>query len=366
MILAGRIVRGGRADPGWIELAGTRIAATGAGAPPRAPDLTHEGLIAPGLVDIQVNGGAGVETVGGGAALDAIDARQLRHGVTSYLPTIITTDPETARRAVSELAERAADAGSPVAGIHLEGPFLSPQHHGVHRRELLCAPADGVPDYYEHPAVRLVTLAPELPGALELIERLVARGVTVSLGHSGADEATAAAAAERGATLVTHVFNAMAPLHHRAPGLVGFALVDERIGVGVIPDGLHVAPAALALVRRAAGERVILVSDAGVAAGAAPGEYRQAGLAVRLTEYGTLVGPDGTLAGSAIALDEGVRRWVSFTGASLEEALQAASTRPAAAVGLPNGLDTGAPADLVLLDDAGHVERVLRGGLPLP
>jgi N-acetylglucosamine-6-phosphate deacetylase len=362
MIISGRLARGEELDGGWLEVQGGRIAGTGAGDPPRPADVHHDGPIAPGFVDLQVNGAVGVEIVDGPEAIERIDAWQLRHGVTSYLPTIITTDDASAERALAELAERSADPASPVAGVHLEGPFLSPQHRGVHRAELLRTPADGVPAYYEHPAVRLVTLAPELPGSLALVERLVARGVAVSLGHTGADAATGERAADCGATLATHLFNAMSPFHHRAPGLVGWALVSDRIDPCVVADELHVVPLALELIRRAAGERVILVTDASVAAGAEPGEYVQAGVTIRLQAAGRAVNRDGALAGSAIALDAAVRNWAGSAGAGLAAAIAAASVRPAAAIGLVAGLQSGDTADLVLLDDAGGVVRVMRRG----
>ncbi|HEU0024817.1 MAG TPA: hypothetical protein VFQ12_09315, partial [Thermoleophilaceae bacterium] len=257
-LLAGCLARGGALDEGWLEIADERIAAVGGGAPPRAPDERLDGILAPSLVDLQVNGAGGHEATGGPGALDVIDAIQLEHGVTRYLPTIVTTDDEVAERSVAELAGRAADPSSPVAGIHLEGPFLSPAHAGVHRAEWLREPADGMPAYYSSHAVRLVTLAPELPGALELIAALRARGVVVSLGHSGASAEVARQAVDAGARLVTHVFNAMAPLHHRDPGLVGVALADARVLVGVIADGRHLDPLVLELVRRAAGPRVVL------------------------------------------------------------------------------------------------------------
>ncbi len=277
LVLSGRIARGGTLRDGWIEIERGRVTEVRAGRPPRTPDEHHDGIVAPGLCDIQVNGGAGHEVTGGSAALDAIDALELAHGVTSYLPTLVTTDASTAERAVAELEARVADPRSPVAGVHLEGPFLSPAHAGVHRAELMAVPADGVPSYYASSAVRLVTLSPELPGALELVRDLRARGVTVSLGHSGADAALVRAAIDAGAAMVTHVFNAMEPLHHRAPGIVGTALLDARVRVCVIADGLHVDPPVLELVRRLVGRRVVLVTDATPAAGAPEGRYEMAG-----------------------------------------------------------------------------------------
>jgi N-acetylglucosamine-6-phosphate deacetylase len=362
MIVTGNFVGDGRCEWGWLAVEAGKIAAIGHGDPPRSADLVHTGIVSRGLVDIQVNGAVGVETVGGRLALDRIDVFQLACGVTSYLPTVITTDEPIATRAVDEIGERAVDESSPIAGIHLEGPFLSPSHRGVHRPELLAVPADGVPAYYEHAAVRVVTLAPELPGALDLIETLVSRGIVVSIGHSGADESTAEAAMDRGASLVTHVFNGMPRFHHRSPGLAGWALISDCISPSIIPDGLHVAPAVLELVHRAAGSRVLLVSDASVAAGAPPGDYVQAGTSIRLGGDGCVRSADGSFAGSAIGLDEGVRRWASLTSDGLPAALEAASVRPAAAVGLAPGLVPGVPADLVLVDAEGHVVRAMRRG----
>jgi N-acetylglucosamine-6-phosphate deacetylase len=344
MLLAGRLVRAGRAAPGWIEVAGERIAGAGWGRPPRRPDERHDGLIARGLVDVQVNGAGDDEVTGGPAALARIDALLLARGVTSWLPTIVSTDDETAARAVAEIAERAADPRAAIEGAHLEGPFLSAARAGAHRPAFLRARVDEMPAAYASRAVRLVTIAPELPGALDLIAALRARGVVVALGHSDADAATATRALDAGARLVTHVFNAMAPLHHREPGLAGVALTDRRARVGVIADGRHVDPLVLRLIRRAAGRRVVLVSDASGAALAGTPLDAEA-----MTEA-------GVMAGTTLTLDEAVRRWTRFTGAPAAEALTAASARPARLLGLD------AFADVVLLGDDGAAQRVLRRG----
>lgn len=362
LLLAGHLARAGAVADGWLEIGGERIVAAGSGTPPRPPDERHDGIIAPGLCDLQVNGAGGQEVSGGPAALDAIDAIQLEHGVTSYLPTIVSMDDEAADRSVGELAERAADPSSPVAGVHLEGPFLNPVHAGVQRPDALRTPADGVPGHFSSPAVRLVTLAPELPGALELTAALRRRGVAVSLGHSGASAEIARRALDAGAGLVTHLFNAMAQFHHRAPGLAGIALTDDRPLVGIIADGLHVDPVALELARRAAGPRVALVSDATAAAAAPPGHYRLGGIEIESTHTGVVQTADGRLAGSALTLDAAMRNWMSMTGASPAEAIAAASEVPATALGLAIGLRPGCAADIVLLDDAGGVERVMRHG----
>lgn len=362
LVVAGLLASGRRARPGWLEVARGVIAAAGAGDPPRTPDERHDGLIAPGFVDLQVNGAAGREVTDGPGALDAIDALLLDHGVTSYLATVVTTQEELAERAVGELAERIADPSSPLAGVHLEGPFLSPAHPGVHRTSLLRTPREGLPAAYSSPAVRLVTLAPELPGALELVGWLRERGVAVSLGHSGASAEQTGAAADAGACLLTHVFNAMAPLRHRDPGVAGAGLVDKRLAVSVIADGVHLHPVVLELIRRAAGERVVLVSDSSAPAGAPPGAYELAGMAVESTVEGEVRDRAGRLAGSALTLDAAVRNWEQMTAATLAQAVQAASERPAALIGRTARLAPGAPADLVLLDQRGDVDRVMKGG----
>jgi N-acetylglucosamine-6-phosphate deacetylase len=359
--LAGPIARAGTVEEGWIKVEGGLIAAAGGGRPPRPPDERHEGILAPGYCDLQVNGAGSHEVTDGGAALDAIDAIQIEHGVTAYLPTIVSTDDATVERSVAELERRVADPSSPVFGVHLEGPFLSPNHAGAHRIDSLRTPAQGVPSYFSSPAIRLVTISPELPGALELIAELSARGVAVSLGHSGADADCVKRALDAGAEFVTHVFNAMAPFHHRDPGLVGVALTDPHVFIGVIADGLHVDPIALELVRRAVGDRVVLVSDSTPMAAAVPGRYTMGGVEVEATDTGVRT-ESGRLAGSALTLDLAVRNWCSMTGASLAHAIRAASEAPARVVGRQNDLRPGCQADIVLLDDRGGVQRVMRFG----
>jgi N-acetylglucosamine-6-phosphate deacetylase len=360
VVVAGRLARDGEEVDGWVEVSRTRISRVGTGKPPRRAKVWR-GLIAPGFCDLQVNGAAGANVTEGVAALDAIDAVQLTHGVTSYLPTIITTSADVAGKAVAELAERARDPSSPVVGIHLEGPFLNPECRGIHRSEFLANPAEGEPAYYRSDAVRLVTLAPELPGALALTSSLRRRGVRVAIGHTAASAEEADEASRSGATAVTHLFNGMSGFHHRSPNVPGWALADPRVAVTVIADGLHVHPVALRLVRRAAASRVILVTDASPAAGAPDGAYEIAGVPIR-SEGGRVLDSGGTHAGSALTLDEAVRRWMGFTGASLAEAVVAVTERPARLIGLRAGLRAGAPADLVLLDPVGHVAHVMRRG----
>jgi N-acetylglucosamine-6-phosphate deacetylase len=362
-IVSGRLPRtGGATGSGWVETRGREIVATGAGPPPRAPDVAHDGLIATGLCDLQVNGAGGVEALDGGAALDTIDALLAARGITRWLAALPTAEDARVAAAVAAIAERAPDPDHGLAGAHLEGPFLSPAHPGVHRPELLRCPHHGIPAYYGDPWVRLVTLAPELPGALGLIGDLRARGVAVALGHSGADARVAGRALDAGARLVTHLFNAMAPLSHRAPGLAGVALTDRRALPCVIADGHHVDPIVLRIVHAVAADRVVLVSDASAPAATTGGDHRLGGLPVRIDAEGAVRTPDGALAGSGILLDEAVRRWTAATGAARADAVAAASWRPARAIGLRSGLTPGCPADLALLSDGGAADRVMRAG----
>ena len=308
-----------------------------------------------------MNGATGRGVTEGSGALDAIDEVQLAHGVTSYLPTVMTTAEDEATAAVKAVEERLDDPSSPAEGLHLEGPFLNPDFRGVHPPELLAEPTGDEPESYGSAAIRLVTLAPELPGGLDLVRRLRARGVTVSMGHPGALLEDARAAAEAGATSVTHLFNAMRPFAHRQPGVAGWALTDRRVRLCVIPDGIHVDPVVLRLVARLAPSRVVLVTDATPATAAPPGRYRMGDVDLH-QEGGRVLDEHGTLAGSELTLDEAVRRWSRFTDTSLAAAWAAASERPARLVGLPAGLRPGAPADLVLLSEDAAIERVMRRG----
>jgi N-acetylglucosamine-6-phosphate deacetylase len=345
-----------------VEVEGDRIAGRGLGQPPREPDVQHGAVVAPGFVDLQVNGVAGREVTDGPDALDAIDAALLAHGVTSYLATLASPDDATIERAIPVLEARAADPSSPLEGLHVEGPYISPEYAGAHPPERIQpVPAD-VPPWLRSQAIRMVTLAPELPGAAELIAELRRLGVAVALGHSAATAWETRAAADAGAEMVTHIFNAMAPFHHREAGLAGAALTDERLMVSVIADNAHVAAPALELVRRTAGDRVILISDSTAAAAAPPGRYTMAGVEIERGEGDEVRTPDGRLAGGGLTLDDDMRGWATLTSATLAEAIRAATEVPAPLIGRTARLDAGAPADIVLLDRHGNVLRTMRRG----
>jgi len=362
--LAGKVVFPDRVAAGWVEIEGERIRAVGEGDPP-GPAEAVGGLIAPGLCDLQVNGAVGREVVDGPEALAAIDEYELRQGVTNYLATVTSRALDAVAAGLEAIAAAVRAPRTGVCGIHFEGPFLSAEWRGIHPREHLRDAIDGLPAWYERPEARLVTLAPELPGAAEAVRELARRGVAVSLGHTGAGPEEAKRAVEAGARAVTHIFNAMPRLHHRDPGFAGWALEEPRVAVGVIPDGVHVAPVFLRLVRALAGPRVVLVSDSSPAAGAPDGAYRFGGVEVRRRGERVLrdsAGGEPRLAGSCIDLAEGLRRWVRHTGAPLPEAFNAASVRPGRLIGLELGVREGALADLVVWSEELEVRRVMRRG----
>jgi N-acetylglucosamine-6-phosphate deacetylase len=347
---------GGRLVPGDVEIADGRVAGIGLSS------SNGRGIAVPGFVDVQVNGFGGVdflETDGEGyrRAGEAL----LETGVTSFLPTLITA-PETELLAALAEVPRAS-VGPRILGVHLEGPFLAARRLGTHRSHGRRDPDQALLERLLAAApVRMMTLAPELPGALELIDDLVVRGVTVSCGHSDATAEQATAAFDRGARMVTHLFNAMRPFNHREPGIVGAALVRDDVFVQIILDGVHLAPATAALVWRAAPGRVVLVTDAVAAANGNGGAYSLGSVELSVQD-GAVRAPEGMLAGSLLSMIDAVRN-LHALGVSLEEALSAASTVPARALGLPDvgRLDVGLPADVVVLDDGLEIESVFVGG----
>lgn len=270
-------------------------------------------------------------------------------------------------RALATLAAGPPDGwvGAIPLGLHLEGPFLSPVKRGAHPESLLRPPSlEAIEGWSRAEGVAVVTLAPDLPGAIPLVAELVQRGVVVSLGHTPASADQAKAAIEAGATWITHLFNAMGPLHHREPGLVGVALSDERLHVGLIPDGIHVDAAVVAMAQRALGDRLTIVTDAVSVLGVPNGGDQSLGRSgVTVGSDGVRL-PDGTLAGSNLAMDQGVRNLVGFSGCPSETAVRAASTSPAALLSDPTRGDValGRRADLVLLSEDLQVVATLVSG----
>jgi N-acetylglucosamine-6-phosphate deacetylase len=341
---------------GDVEIADGRIVRVGVGS------HNGNGVACPGFVDLQVNGFAGVDFF----SADADGYRRagealLRCGVTAYQPTFITSPEDELTAALQEVPPNGATPR--VIGAHLEGPFISPERLGTHPAEARRDPDRALLErLLAAGPVSHVTLAPELPGAFELMALLEERGVTVSCGHSNATAAEAREAFARGAKTVTHIFNAMRPFAAREPGLAGAALVSGDVVVQVILDGVHLADDTARLVWQAAGGRVALVTDAIAAAGAGDGSYTLAGVDFEV-EGGVARRADRVLAGSTVPMIEAVRNLVAL-GAPLEAALAAATEVPARIAGKPElgTIEPGSAADVIVLDDSLEIVRVLVAG----
>lgn len=345
---------------GDIEVVDGRLAAVGLPA-------GRGGLAVPGFVDLQVNGIGGVDFLDADPDGYASAAAALaRTGVTAYQPTLITAPPQATADALGTIAQVQGSSGPHIVGAHLEGPFLSPEQPGTHTVGLLRAPDRRLLDRLLEGPVSMLTLAPELDGALDLIPVLVRRGVVVSLGHSDADAVTARRAFEAGATSVTHLFNAMRPFAHRDPGLAAAALIDDRVSIGIINDGVHLADETVRLAWSAAPDRIVLVTDAIAAAGVGDGTWRLGDVTVEVRDLEARR-PDGVLAGSVLTMDAALRRAVDL-GVGLVDAVVATSGRPARLVGRPDlgVLRIGGRADVAVLDDGLEVVATFIDGEPYP
>ncbi|HVU79082.1 MAG TPA: N-acetylglucosamine-6-phosphate deacetylase [Gaiellaceae bacterium] len=342
---------------GDVEVVDGCIAAVGVAAP------GGQGFAVPGFVDLQVNGFGGVDfldadTAGYRRAGEAL----LETGVTAYLPTLITS-PEAQVLAAAREVPTDDSARPRVLGLHLEGPFLSPNRLGTHEASSRRDPDPALLDrLLDAGPVRLMTLAPELPGADVLIGRLLERGIVVSLGHTDATAEQANAAFDLGATAVTHLFNAMRPFLHRDPGIAGAALARDDVVVSLIVDGIHLAPETSRTVWNAARGRVALISDAIAAAPRTQGPSSLGELDLHVHE-GAVRGPDGVLAGSVLTMIEAVRN-LHALGVPIEDAVGAATTTPAKMLGERSlgRIDVGLPADVVVLNDSLEIDRVLVAG----
>jgi N-acetylglucosamine-6-phosphate deacetylase len=362
-----RAAAAGVLSPGYVACADGKITAVGAGPPPDRPDVVlSDGILLPGLVDLQVNGFGGVEVATADAASWSAVARGLTAtGTTAFLPTLVSAPLEALRDALRRAADIApglagdggAKSGARVLGVHLEGPFLSPARPGAHNPSWLAKPEPDVIDSLLDAGsgiVRLVTLAPEIEGGLVAVKQLAAAGVLVSIGHSDATALQVSAAAMNGARMVTHLFNAQRPMHHREPGVVGQALSDARLVSSLIADLHHVSGQVAAIAFAAAPGRICLVSDASPAAGMPPGRYVLGGQPIELAsgDGSPPVRDDGTVAGSALRMDAAVANMVA-TGISLADAVAAATRIPADLIGRPDlgRIASGAAADLTWLSD---------------
>ncbi|WP_144760323.1 N-acetylglucosamine-6-phosphate deacetylase [Curtobacterium sp. 9128] len=363
-------VAGSTAD-GWVLLDGDTIRAVGSGADAPTADAVldlGDAVLTPGFIDLHGHGGAteSYEDDDVAAAL----AMHRSHGTTrSVLSLVANPVPDTA----ASLARiRTLMHDDPlVLGAHLEGPFLSPHNKGAHNEAFLVDPTPASVDALLSAGdgvVRQVTIAPELPGAIDAVHRLVAAGVAVAVGHTVATYDQARAAFDAGATILTHAWNAMPGLHHRAPGPIGAAVADDRVTLELILDGVHVHPVVATALMRAAPGRVALITDAMGAAGAADGSYRLGSLDVTVTDGVAHVAGTDTIAGSTLTQDVALRNAVTLVGRPLPDAVAALTSIPAGALGLGDRLGRLAPgfaADLVALSPELAVQRVWADGRAL-
>jgi N-acetylglucosamine-6-phosphate deacetylase len=354
-------------SPGWLRIADGVITEVGEGDPPGAPDLRLDtGTLAPGLVDLQVNGFFGHDMVDADeAGWQTVVTRLPETGVTAFLPTFITAPVRVqaaALRRTEGLLPR-LPAGARVLGVHLEGPFLSEKRRGAHNPAWLTDPTpDALALLLETGLVKLVTLAPERQGGLDAVRTLTDNGVLVSVGHSDATAEQVARAADAGARKVTHLFNAQSGIHHRDPGVAAQALADPRLHPGLILDLHHVSPVAARLAFNAASGRIALVTDAASAAGMPPGRYELGGEPIDLPADGPPLRADGAIAGSALRLDAAIGNAIAI-GVDPAVAVDAATRVPADLIGRPDlgRIAPGAAADLTwLVPDEGGALRARR------
>ncbi|MGD0568276.1 MAG: N-acetylglucosamine-6-phosphate deacetylase [Candidatus Sulfotelmatobacter sp.] len=348
-----------------------------------AGDSAHgkraDAILAPGFVDVHMHGGAGLDVMRAAVSeLPHLNNFLTTHGVTGYFPTTVAAPLDQTCSALERLADAIEAAqnsetpdGEPIQarplGIHLEGPFLSHKRRGVHPPEYLVEPTLEIFDRLWQAArghVRMMTIAPELPGALEVIAEAARRKVCVSIGHSDAVLEAARAGVRAGARHATHTFNAMRPLDHRDPGIIAEVLTDTRLTADIIVDGIHVAPEVVQIFLRAMGrDRAVLITDATAAAGMPDGTYQLGPLQVEVKDGKCTL--DGKLAGSVLTMDRAVRNATRFATWSLQDAVRAATLNPAQAVGLAQSsgvLAPGAEANFVLLNSDGEVlKTIVRG-----
>ena len=345
---------------------------------PQGPRLVDFGdaILAPGFVDIHIHGAAGYDVMSADAAgLAAIERLLAAHGVTGYSPTTVTAAIDQTLSALERLATaieqaeqgRASNARAQPLGIHLEGPFISHSRRGVHPSANLQHPSLNLFDRFWQAArgrIRLMTIAPELEGAMEVIAEAARRGVCVSLGHTDAELETAQAAIAAGARHATHAFNAMRPLNHREPGIIGAMLTDSRLSADIIADGIHVHPAVVDLFLKAKGSDLsVLITDATAATGMPEGRYRLGDMEVEVKDGRCTA--EGKLAGSVLTMDRAVRNVMQFAHWNLQDALRPATLNAARVAGLGQRgkLEPGCVADIAVLNSRGEVKSTIARGV---
>ena len=363
----------GVVEDGWLRVDGGRIAALGQGTPPMPAgrDLAGRWLI-PGFVDMHTHGGGGGTVVGADPeAIRTFVATHRRHGTTSIVASLVSGEYDALEHDVRALAELTDDGL--LAGVHLEGPWISPARKGAHDERTLRAPEPAAVERLlaaGHGTVRMVTLAPELEHGLDAVRAVAAAGAVAAVGHTDATYDVTRAAIDAGATVATHLFNAMAPLHHRDPGPIVALLEDERVTVELILDGVHLHPAVAGLVRSATASasgpgRVAFVTDAMDATDIGDGDYVLGGLAVRVEDGVARLVEGGSIAGSTLTMDRAFRFAVEQAGFGIPGAVEASSAVPARLLGIDGrtgALAPGLDADLVVLARDLTVEAVMARG----
>ncbi|MFG1707140.1 N-acetylglucosamine-6-phosphate deacetylase [Nonomuraea sp. M3C6] len=364
-----RIVTPEGVHEGWLTIEDGRITHVGHGSAPGSGLSLGGRHVVPGFVDIHNHGGAGGSFPTGeqDQARDAV-ALHRRHGTTTTMASLVTASIDELTRAASALAELCEEGL--LAGIHFEGPYISKARCGAHNPTLLREPS---PQEFAglmkagRGHVRMVTIATELPGALDTIRLAAAEGVIAALGHSDADYDQTLAGIEAGGSVATHLYNAMPPLGHRAPGPVVALLEDERVTVELINDGVHVHPAMLRLAYEVAGPgRTTLITDAMAATGLGDGDYVLGSMRVRVDDGVARLVEGGSIAGATLTMDVAFRRSVQEVGMSLPDAVQVASLTPARVLGLADRIGSiavGKAADLVVLSDSLEVAGVMKDGV---
>jgi len=371
VLTAERLFDGARLlDQPMVEIEDGRIVSVSSRAgkdlPGGARVLDFPGAtLAPAFFDVHIHGAKGHDVMEASAeALGAMGSFLAAYGTGSFLATTVTAPLDATLLSLSRLAKLLAqppvEGQARAIGIHLEGPFLSHAKCGIQPSEHLLKPDISTFDRLFEAAeghVRLMTLAPELPEAVELTAHAISRGVRVSMGHSDATAAETRAAIKAGAVSATHTFNAMRPLDHREPGILGVVLTSDELYAEIIADGIHTAPEMVKLWWKAKGaERAILVTDAMSATGMPDGEYKLGGFAVQVANGRAMA--RGVLAGSVLTLDRALANFIAFTGAPLEQALRLVTANPAAMTGLGDQIGSvavGMPASLVAVDGAGNL-----------
>ncbi|HHV63105.1 MAG TPA: N-acetylglucosamine-6-phosphate deacetylase [Firmicutes bacterium] len=328
-------------------------------------------VVAPGYIDIHTHGAGGHDTLeAASGALWSMAAHHAAHGTTSFLPTAMTASEEALIECASVVGRAARDGGYPsnILGLHCEGPWINPKMKGAQNEAWIRTPSQRELDRWVDASmgtIRLVTLAPEVAGSMDIIRALRARGITASAGHSAASYETMLCAVRAGLSHCTHVFNTMPPLHHREPGVVGAALSCDQLTTEAITDGFHLHPEILKILLRCKGlDGLVLITDSMMAAGMPDGEYELGGQKV-VVAGGTARLENGVLAGSTLTLDRAVRNVVEFLGVTLYDAVRFATINPARVIGVDSrkgSLEVGKDADLIVTGEEGNVFLTITGG----